>query len=106
MTPEEIAEKVITVKRNGDNPQWAIAINGSFLAEDVAGGVMLGGMQNHPDVAGQYAGMIRRVFEDVIRELINECIDAVNTAPGEAATAEAKRAITLAIHKRFSEVVN
>jgi hypothetical protein len=65
-------------------------------------GVALGVQYNNQSGAETYARMIRSVFERVISDIVNECIDIVDNAKVAGVTNDSKREIASAIHKRFS----
>jgi AAA+ ATPase superfamily predicted ATPase len=106
VSPEEIAEKIITVDRNGDKPEWAVAIRPNYQDEERRTGVMLGVQYDNQSGAEMYARMIRSVFEKVISDIVNECIDIVDTANVVGVTSDNKREIASAIHERFSRSAN
>ena len=106
MTPEEIADRVITLRRNADKEEGLLGIGGGYLLVPREQSLIIGMPRNDPVLAENSAQMLRLVMAEIIREVIEDCIQAVESSDSSIIDKHTCAKLINVIRQHFGILIN
>lgn len=105
MTPEEIADRVIMLKRNADKKEWLLGIGAGYLLEPRETALMIGMPLNDPVLADTSVRTLRLLMSEIIREVIEDCIQAVESSDSSFTDERTRANLVSAIRRHFGMMI-